>query len=123
MPPCLFPLLNFSSSSLPHAKSVITIVITQSLSSLLHPPPTTPPFASTQSAVVVAPLSSLLHAWCHSVTVVACGKRAGAYTCLLDETGRYDSPEFASVDHKPDFKVSSLTEVQSLLETHFDLRP
>ncbi|XP_021725234.1 haloacid dehalogenase-like hydrolase domain-containing protein At2g33255 [Chenopodium quinoa] len=54
---------------------------------------------------------------------VACGKRAGAYTCLLDETGRYDSPEFASVDHKPDFKVSTLTEVLSLLETHFDLRP
>lgn len=54
---------------------------------------------------------------------VVCGKSAGAYTCLLDETGRYDSPEFASVDHKPDYKVSSLAEVQSLLETHFDLRP
>ncbi|KMS98714.1 hypothetical protein BVRB_3g069620 [Beta vulgaris subsp. vulgaris] len=54
---------------------------------------------------------------------VACGKRAGAYTCLLDDTGRYDSPEFDSVDHKPDFKVSSLAEVHSLLETHFDLRP
>ncbi|KAL2923063.1 hypothetical protein RDABS01_014554 [Bienertia sinuspersici] len=54
---------------------------------------------------------------------VVCGKKAGAYTCLLDETGRYDSPEYASVEHKPDFTVSSLTEVQSLLETQFDLRP
>ncbi|XP_057547271.1 haloacid dehalogenase-like hydrolase domain-containing protein At2g33255 isoform X2 [Amaranthus tricolor] len=54
---------------------------------------------------------------------VVCGKRAGAYTCLLDENGRYDSPEFASVEHQPDFKVSSLTEVHSLLETHFDLSP
>lgn len=54
---------------------------------------------------------------------VACGKRAGAFACLLDEVGRYDSPEFANVDHKPDFKVSSLTEVHSILEKHFDLAP
>ncbi|KAM3708404.1 hypothetical protein ACB098_02G095700 [Castanea mollissima] len=54
---------------------------------------------------------------------VACGKRAGAFTCLLDQTGRYDSPEYANVDLKPDFKVSSLTEVYSLLEEHFDLAP
>lgn len=54
---------------------------------------------------------------------VACGKRAGAFTCLLDETGRYDSPEFESVEYKPDFKVSSLTQVLPLLETHFDLIP
>ncbi|GMH18767.1 hypothetical protein Nepgr_020608 [Nepenthes gracilis] len=54
---------------------------------------------------------------------VACGKRAGAFTCLLDETGRYDSPEFASVDLKPDFKVSSLSEVSSLLDSNFDLIP
>ncbi|KAH9610893.1 hypothetical protein KSS87_008326 [Heliosperma pusillum] len=54
---------------------------------------------------------------------VACGKRAGAYTCLLDETGRYDSPDYASVEHKPDFKVSSLNQVLSLLESHFVLRP
>ncbi|KAJ4956257.1 hypothetical protein NE237_013040 [Protea cynaroides] len=52
---------------------------------------------------------------------VACGKRAGAFTCLLDETGRYDSPEFDSVDLKPNFKVSSLTEVRSVLEANFDL--
>lgn len=49
--------------------------------------------------------------------------RAGAFTCLLDQTGRYDSPEYANVDLKPDFKVSSLTEVYSLLEEHFDLAP
>lgn len=54
---------------------------------------------------------------------VACGKQAGAFTCLLDESGRYDSPEHANVVHKPDFKVSSLTEVNLLLERHFDLAP
>ncbi|XP_057489628.1 haloacid dehalogenase-like hydrolase domain-containing protein At2g33255 isoform X2 [Actinidia eriantha] len=54
---------------------------------------------------------------------VACGKRAGAFTCLLDETGRYDSPEFANVEFKPDYKVSSLAEVYSLLEANFELTP
>ncbi|XP_043722761.1 haloacid dehalogenase-like hydrolase domain-containing protein At2g33255 [Telopea speciosissima] len=54
---------------------------------------------------------------------VVCGKRAGSHTCLLDETGKFDSPEFDSVDLKPDFKVSSLTEVFSLLEANFDLIP
>lgn len=54
---------------------------------------------------------------------MACGKRAGAYTCLLDETGRYDSPEYANVEHKPDYKVSSLDQVHSLLESNFDLTP
>lgn len=52
---------------------------------------------------------------------VACGKRAGAFTCLLDERGRYDAPEYANVQHKPDYKVSSLVEVQSLLERDFEL--
>ncbi|PSS24013.1 Haloacid dehalogenase-like hydrolase domain-containing protein [Actinidia chinensis var. chinensis] len=52
---------------------------------------------------------------------VACGKRAGAFTCLLDETGRYDSPEFANVEFKPDYKVSSLADVYSLLEANFEL--
>lgn len=52
---------------------------------------------------------------------VACGSRAGAHTCLLDETGRYSSLEYADVEHKPDFMVSSLTQVHSLLEEHFDL--
>uniref|UniRef100_A0A1D1YNR5 Uncharacterized hydrolase YOR131C n=1 Tax=Anthurium amnicola TaxID=1678845 RepID=A0A1D1YNR5_9ARAE len=54
---------------------------------------------------------------------VACGKRAGAFTCLLDETGRYESLESLSEDLKPDFKVSSLAEVHSLLDTHFELMP
>ncbi|KAK6929691.1 Haloacid dehalogenase-like hydrolase [Dillenia turbinata] len=54
---------------------------------------------------------------------VACGKRAGAFTILLDETGRYEKPEYAKVEHKPDFKVSSLKEVISLLESNFDLTP
>nr|XP_010908718.1 haloacid dehalogenase-like hydrolase domain-containing protein At2g33255 [Elaeis guineensis] len=55
--------------------------------------------------------------------LVVCGKRAGAFTCLLDETGRYCFPEFLADDQKPDFRVSSLIEVHSLLETHFDLVP
>ncbi|CAI8603000.1 unnamed protein product [Vicia faba] len=54
---------------------------------------------------------------------VVCGGRAGAHTCLLDQTGRYDSPEFANVDFKPDFKVTSLAEVYSILETNFELSP
>lgn len=54
---------------------------------------------------------------------VVCGKQAGAFTCLLDETGRYDFPEYANVNLKPDFKVSSLTEVYSLLNDRFDLAP
>ncbi|KAL0433121.1 UNVERIFIED_CONTAM: Haloacid dehalogenase-like hydrolase domain-containing protein [Sesamum latifolium] len=54
---------------------------------------------------------------------VACGKRAGAFTCLLDETGRYNSPEYQNVEFKPDYKVSSLVEVHSLLQNHFNLTP
>ncbi|PKI70122.1 hypothetical protein CRG98_009494 [Punica granatum] len=54
---------------------------------------------------------------------VACGKRAGAFTCLLDQTGRYDAPQFDSVDFKPDFKVSSLADIVPLLDAHFDLVP
>ncbi|XP_042415776.1 haloacid dehalogenase-like hydrolase domain-containing protein At2g33255 [Zingiber officinale] len=54
---------------------------------------------------------------------VACGKRAGAFTCLLDETGRYDSLDSYADDLKPDFKVSSLSQVLLLLENHFELVP
>ncbi|VFQ72923.1 unnamed protein product [Cuscuta campestris] len=54
---------------------------------------------------------------------VACGKRAGVFTCLLDETGMYDSPEYANVEFQPDHKVSSLLEVRTVLGTHFDLTP
>ncbi|XP_021673978.2 haloacid dehalogenase-like hydrolase domain-containing protein At2g33255 [Hevea brasiliensis] len=54
---------------------------------------------------------------------VACGKRAGAFTCLLDEKERYSSADFTSLDVEPDFKVSSLSEVHSLLEANFDLMP
>ncbi|KAK1308016.1 hypothetical protein QJS10_CPA09g01935 [Acorus calamus] len=52
---------------------------------------------------------------------VVCGKRAGTFTCLLDETGRYEPLDSLTADLKPDFKVSSLVEVHSLLETHFEL--
>ncbi|CAL5437133.1 unnamed protein product [Camellia sinensis] len=54
---------------------------------------------------------------------VACRKRAGAFTCLLDKTGRYDSPEYTNVEFKPDYKVSYLAHVHSLLEANFDLTP
>ncbi|KAK7343983.1 hypothetical protein VNO77_13154 [Canavalia gladiata] len=54
---------------------------------------------------------------------VACGRQAGAFTCLLDQTGRYDSPEYADAEFKPDFKVTSLAEVYSVLEINFDLSP
>lgn len=54
---------------------------------------------------------------------VACGKRAGAFTCLLDETERYSADDFAKSNLQPDFRVSSLTEVLSLLEASFDLIP
>ncbi|KAJ4776239.1 Catalytic/ hydrolase/ phosphoglycolate phosphatase [Rhynchospora pubera] len=54
---------------------------------------------------------------------VVCGKRAGAFTCLLDETGRYGPHEDLEDDLRPDFKVSSLVEVFTILESHFDLAP
>ncbi|KAG9447733.1 hypothetical protein H6P81_013861 [Aristolochia fimbriata] len=54
---------------------------------------------------------------------VACGKRAGAFTCLLDETGRYCPSDFLAADLQPDFKVSSLVEVNELLEENFELPP
>lgn len=54
---------------------------------------------------------------------VRCGRQAGAFTCLLDQTGVYDSPEYADVEFKPDFKVTSLDEVHSVLKEKFDLSP
>ncbi|XP_047311023.1 haloacid dehalogenase-like hydrolase domain-containing protein At2g33255 [Impatiens glandulifera] len=54
---------------------------------------------------------------------IACGKRAGSFTCLLDETGRYNSPEYNEVEFQPDYKVSSLAEIYPLLEANFDLNP
>ncbi|XP_078442086.1 haloacid dehalogenase-like hydrolase (HAD) superfamily protein [Wolffia australiana] len=52
---------------------------------------------------------------------VGCGKGAGTFTCLLDESGKYGVHEHLGVDLRPDFKVSSLHEVVSILETHFQL--
>ncbi|CAI0436625.1 unnamed protein product [Linum tenue] len=54
---------------------------------------------------------------------VVCGKRAGAFTCLLDEEGMYSAADIAEVNLEPDFKVASLTEVQSILESKFNLLP
>lgn len=50
---------------------------------------------------------------------IVCGKQAGAFTCLLDETDQHDCGDHGHL--KPDFKVSSLVQVGSLLETHFNL--
>ncbi|KAI4368435.1 hypothetical protein MLD38_016992 [Melastoma candidum] len=54
---------------------------------------------------------------------IVCGKRAGAFTCLLDQTGRYNSPEYNTEDLRPDFKVSRLDDIFPLLEDNFDLVP
>ncbi|KAF8690016.1 hypothetical protein HU200_041657 [Digitaria exilis] len=54
---------------------------------------------------------------------IVCGKRAGASTCLLDETGRYGPHDSLPEEVKPDFMVSSLTEVFTVLEENFDLAP
>ncbi|XP_020587308.1 haloacid dehalogenase-like hydrolase domain-containing protein At2g33255 isoform X2 [Phalaenopsis equestris] len=54
---------------------------------------------------------------------VTCGKQAGAFTCLLDESGRYGPLESLSKDRQPDFKVSSLAEIQYLLDLNFELLP
>ena len=54
---------------------------------------------------------------------IVCGKRAGAFTCLLDEMGRYGPHDSLPEDVKPDFMVSSLPEVLSVLEKHFDVAP
>jgi len=58
-----------------------------------------------------------------SILQIACGKRAGAFTCLLDETGRYGPDDFSVSGLQPDFKVDSLSKIQNLLETNFDLNP
>ncbi|KAH0932603.1 hypothetical protein HID58_009720 [Brassica napus] len=54
---------------------------------------------------------------------IACGKGAGAFTCLLDETGRYGPDDFSVTGLHPDFKVDSLSKIQKILETNFDLSP
>nr|VDC88879.1 unnamed protein product [Brassica oleracea] len=54
---------------------------------------------------------------------IACGKGAGAFTCLLDETGRYGPDDFSVTGLHPDFKVDSLSKIHNLLETNFDLSP
>ncbi|KAK4776350.1 hypothetical protein SAY86_005038 [Trapa natans] len=54
---------------------------------------------------------------------IACGKRAGAFTSFLDQSGRYEDSQFDFVDLKPDLKASSLSGIFHLLEAHFDLIP
>lgn len=59
----------------------------------------------------------------YPIIQIGCGKGAGAFTCLLDETGRYNSEHFVNLDLEPDFKVSTLGEVLHLLDANFDLTP
>lgn len=40
---------------------------------------------------------------------------------MLDETDRYGPHESLKDDIRPDFKVSSLIEIFTILESHFDL--
>ena len=44
---------------------------------------------------------------------IACGKRAGAITCLLDESGKWNSTD-THINPQPDFKVNSLFELSKL---------
>jgi ribonucleotide monophosphatase NagD (HAD superfamily) len=41
---------------------------------------------------------------------ISCGKRAGAITCLLDESGKCNSTD-THLNPQPDFKVNSLFEL------------
>lgn len=59
----------------------------------------------------------------YSVLQIACGKGAGAFTCLLDESGRYGADDFSVTGLHPDFKVDSLSKIHNILETNFDLSP
>ncbi|KAJ7197127.1 hypothetical protein O6H91_Y504900 [Diphasiastrum complanatum] len=52
---------------------------------------------------------------------VVCGKTAGALTCLLDESDRYDVTTLPA-EQCPDFKVK-LFEVGDLLQERFELCP
>lgn len=53
---------------------------------------------------------------------IGCGKRAGAITCLLDESGKYNSTD-TNLNPQPDFKVNSLFELSKLLDTEVELTP
>jgi FMN phosphatase YigB (HAD superfamily) len=52
---------------------------------------------------------------------VVCGNRAGALTCLLDETQRHRLSELPS-EQQPTFVIKTLFEINSILE-NFELLP
>lgn len=54
---------------------------------------------------------------------VVCGNRAGAVTILLNTEGRYDNADMLQGDCKPTLVAKSLSEVQELLQTTFELLP
>ena len=51
---------------------------------------------------------------------IVCGNRAGALTCLLDETDKYDLPCLPH-EEQPHFKVKTLYEIQRLIQTAVEL--
>ncbi|XP_024368963.1 haloacid dehalogenase-like hydrolase domain-containing protein At2g33255 [Physcomitrium patens] len=53
---------------------------------------------------------------------IVCGNRADAMTCLLDESGRYQSNELAD-EQKPTHRIQRLFELKSILETCYNLPP
>eukprot|EP00850_Spirogloea_muscicola_P017937 SM000159S01768 [mRNA] locus=s159:160845:162059:+ [translate_table: standard] len=92
-----------------------------------------------------APLLHICNAWSVLPTEVlmigdsvkddiVCGRRAGASTCHLDSSCQFPAEaadpkrratpsQEANQEHEPDFRIASLTQLQELLETHFDLPP
>ena len=54
---------------------------------------------------------------------IVCGNRAGAITVLLDTDQRYEDDAQLSGECKPTFKVTSLEQLQQLLEEQCDLQP
>ncbi|KAL3577964.1 hypothetical protein D5086_019468 [Populus alba] len=53
---------------------------------------------------------------------VACGKRAGAFTCLLDEKGRYCSADFTELDLEPDFKGEYSVKIEVMQKEIYSVR-
>eukprot|EP00850_Spirogloea_muscicola_P011390 SM000070S21356 [mRNA] locus=s70:623539:625164:+ [translate_table: standard] len=92
-----------------------------------------------------APLLHICNAWSVLPTEVlmigdsvkddiVCGRRAGASTCHLDSSCQFPAEaadpkrratpcQEANQEQEPDFRIASLTQLQELLETHFDLPP
>lgn len=53
---------------------------------------------------------------------IVCGNRAGAWTVLLDEEGRYTEADLQG-EAKPHFTVSRMSDIVQLLQENFELLP